>query len=186
MGHSHGHGHRIRARRAGAARLARATWPTVVGVACPAGIGFTMSLVISGLAAPDAVLLAQTKLGIVSASVMAGEIGASVIWFSAAPMKTSPAANADDADAVGRVCMCPRVTPPRLWQKAKGSFLIYFACEHALIKRSCGPFCFPLLFRTCRHCSVPDESCVICVSLLNRVVHADVPKSRRERTSLSC
>ena len=67
----------------------------MVGVACLAGIGFTMSLVISGLAAPDASLRALPKVGIVSASVVAGVIGASVIWFSAAPTKTFPAAIAD-------------------------------------------------------------------------------------------
>ena len=71
----------------------------MVGVVCLAGIWFTMSLVISGLAFPDAALLALTKVGIVSASVVAGVIGASVIWFSAAPTKTFPAASADDADA---------------------------------------------------------------------------------------
>lgn len=87
------------ATRLGATLPTGATWPTVFGVACLAGIGFTMSLFISGLAFPDAALLAQAKLGIVIASVVAGVVGASVVWFSTAPTKTFPSASADDADA---------------------------------------------------------------------------------------
>ena len=84
------------ATRLGATLPTDATWPTVFGVACLAGIGFTMSLFISGLAFPDAALLAQAKLGIVIASVVAGVVGASVIWFSATHPKISPAASAGD------------------------------------------------------------------------------------------
>ena len=84
------------ATRFGATLPTGATWPTVFGVACLAGIGFTMSLFISGLALPDAALLAQAKLGIVTASMVAGVVGASIICFNAAPTKTAPAASADE------------------------------------------------------------------------------------------
>ena len=73
------------ATRLGAALPAGATWPSVAGVACLAGIGFTMSLFVSGLAFPDAALLAQAKLGIVVASLVAGLLGAAAVWIATVP-----------------------------------------------------------------------------------------------------
>ena len=73
------------ATRLGATLPAGATWPTVFGVACLAGIGFTMSLFVSGLAFPDSPLLPQAKLGIVTASLVAGLFGAGVVWFTTSP-----------------------------------------------------------------------------------------------------
>lgn len=50
-------------------------WWQVVGVGCVAGIGFTMSLFISGLAFLDTPLMATAKVGILSASLISGTIG---------------------------------------------------------------------------------------------------------------
>ena len=54
-----------------------ATWRLVHGISWLAGIGFTMSLFIAGLAFPDAALLDASKLGILAASIAAGLTG----WF---------------------------------------------------------------------------------------------------------
>jgi NhaA family Na+:H+ antiporter len=83
------------ATRLGATLPTGASWPTIAGVACLAGIGFTMSLFVSGLAFPGGALLAQAKIGIVSASVVAGVIGAIAVFVTT----TAPA----DATAVAPV-----------------------------------------------------------------------------------
>ncbi len=64
------------ATRVGATLPTGASWASIAGVACLAGIGFTMSLFVSGLAFPNPALLSQAKLGIVCASLIAGGIGA--------------------------------------------------------------------------------------------------------------
>ncbi len=48
------------------------TWQYVVGVGLLAGIGFTVSLFITGLAFDDAKLISNAKLGILVASILAG------------------------------------------------------------------------------------------------------------------
>ena len=70
------------ATRLGATLPAGATWSQIAGVASLAGIGFTMSLFVAGLAFPDSALLSQAKLGIVAASLIAGVGGAAAIWFA--------------------------------------------------------------------------------------------------------
>jgi len=50
-------------------------WRHVYGASCLAGIGFTMSLFIAGLAFGDSPLLDTAKLGILAASVIAGVLG---------------------------------------------------------------------------------------------------------------
>ncbi len=50
-------------------------WRQVIGVGCLAGIGFTMSLFISGLAFLDTPLMATAKVAILSASLASGIIG---------------------------------------------------------------------------------------------------------------
>jgi len=77
------------ATRFGATLPAGASWSTVFGVACLAGIGFTMSLFVAGLAFPDSPLLPQAKLGIVMASTIAGLVGAGVVWFTTAPARVA-------------------------------------------------------------------------------------------------
>ena len=51
----------------------------IVGLGALAGIGFTVSLFISDLAFSDAGLVAEAKLGILAASVMAGIVGTLVL-----------------------------------------------------------------------------------------------------------
>ncbi len=77
------------ATRFGATLPAGASWSTVFGVACLAGIGFTMSLFVAGLAFPDSPLLPQAKLGIVMVSTIAGLVGAGVVWFTTAPARVA-------------------------------------------------------------------------------------------------
>lgn len=74
------------ATRFGAVLPAGASWSTIAGVACLAGIGFTMSLFVSGLAFPGSPLIAQAKVGIVIASLVAGVVGAAVVWWSTRPV----------------------------------------------------------------------------------------------------
>ncbi|MCB6182608.1 Na+/H+ antiporter NhaA [Leeia sp. TBRC 13508] len=56
-----------------------ASWSQVIGVGFLAGIGFTMSIFIAGLAYPDEATLALAKSGILLASVIAIVLG--VIWL---------------------------------------------------------------------------------------------------------
>lgn len=51
------------------------TWRAVYGVACLAGIGFTMALFIAGLAFDDAATLDRAKMGILAGSFLAGILG---------------------------------------------------------------------------------------------------------------
>jgi len=50
-------------------------WRQVVGAGCLAGIGFTMSLFVTELAFPSAELVAQSKVGILVASLLSGIAG---------------------------------------------------------------------------------------------------------------
>ena len=75
------------ATRLGATLPAGATWAQIAGVACLAGIGFTMSLFVSGLAFPQSLLHAQAKFGIVVASIVAGVSGAAVVWWATSPAR---------------------------------------------------------------------------------------------------
>ena len=51
------------------------TWSTLVGAAALAGIGFTVSLFVAGLAFDDAALEGEAKLGIIVASILAATVG---------------------------------------------------------------------------------------------------------------
>lgn len=57
----------------------RTSWRHLYGAALMAGIGFTMSLFVSGLAFDDEELANQAKVGIMAASIIAGAGG--LIWF---------------------------------------------------------------------------------------------------------
>lgn len=57
----------------------QATWRHITGVALLAGVGFTMSLFITGLAFNDAEMIDQSKYGILLASVISGVGG--IIWL---------------------------------------------------------------------------------------------------------
>ena len=50
-------------------------WPHIYGVGILAGIGFTMSLFITELAFNDENYMVQAKIGILSASLLAGLLG---------------------------------------------------------------------------------------------------------------
>lgn len=52
-----------------------ANWLHVYGVACLAGIGFTMSLFIGGLSFADPELMNQTRLGVLSGSIVSAILG---------------------------------------------------------------------------------------------------------------
>jgi NhaA family Na+:H+ antiporter len=54
-------------------------WSHVVGVACLAGIGFTVSVFVSSLAFEDEGLVDQARIGILAASIVAGLIGTAVL-----------------------------------------------------------------------------------------------------------
>lgn len=66
--------------KAGAAQLPEgATWRHIIGVALLGGIGFTMSLFITGLAFKDVVFIEQAKYGILISSILAGIMGSVVL-----------------------------------------------------------------------------------------------------------
>jgi NhaA family Na+:H+ antiporter len=67
------------------------TWRHIYGASWLAGIGFTMSLFITGLAFSDPELVTVSKLGILVASVVAGLVGWALLRFSAAARPSAPA-----------------------------------------------------------------------------------------------
>ncbi len=54
----------------------------VVGIAAVAGIGFTVSLFISGLAFEDPSIVSEAKIGILIASLIAAISGAAILFFA--------------------------------------------------------------------------------------------------------
>ena len=66
--------------RLGIGRLpSGARWPQVVGVAAVAGIGFTVSLFVAGLAYDDPQLVAAAKIGILGGSLVAALAGSGIL-----------------------------------------------------------------------------------------------------------
>jgi Na+:H+ antiporter, NhaA family len=59
------------------------SWLQIVGMACIAGIGFTMSLFIGILAFGDGPLLDQVRLGVLSGSLMSTILGAAILMAAA-------------------------------------------------------------------------------------------------------
>ncbi|MEP5153871.1 Na+/H+ antiporter NhaA [Planktotalea sp.] len=60
----------------GFARLPHgATWLHIYGIACLAGVGFTMSLFIGGLSFADAATMNQVRLGVLTGSIISGILG---------------------------------------------------------------------------------------------------------------
>jgi Na+:H+ antiporter, NhaA family len=69
--------------KTGVAKLPRAVdWRTLIGCACLAGIGFTMSLFIAMLAFEDAGMVDAAKRGIIAGSLLAGIAGAILLRVS--------------------------------------------------------------------------------------------------------
>ena len=66
------------------------TWPMVTGVAFLGGIGFTVSLFITGLAFDDHALQDSAKIGVLTASVIAAVAGAYVLKREAAKSPIQP------------------------------------------------------------------------------------------------
>jgi NhaA family Na+:H+ antiporter len=84
--------------KTGLGRLPRDTgWQHVIGLAALAGIGFTVSLFVTGLAFSDTDLQTDAKLGVLIASIAAAAIGAAVLARAATP---APAPWAADVPAV--------------------------------------------------------------------------------------
>ena len=85
--------------RAGFASLPRGvSWPQIFGVSVLGGIGFTMSLFISGLSFKDPLLLDHAKLGILTGSTVSGMIGLAVLFFLTPRRKSI---QSDEEDPVG-------------------------------------------------------------------------------------
>jgi NhaA family Na+:H+ antiporter len=68
-----------------AKRPDQVTWPMVVGVGALAGIGFTISLFIAGLAFGDGEMREAASLGVLLASVLAAAIGYAILRSCAEP-----------------------------------------------------------------------------------------------------
>ncbi len=70
----------------GLARLPHgANWLHIYGVACLAGIGFTMSLFIGGLSYSDAGLMNQVRLGVLAGSIFSAILGFTVLYMAGNP-----------------------------------------------------------------------------------------------------
>ena len=54
----------------------------LAGVAALAGIGFTVSIFVTGLAFEDEVLASASRLGVLAASIVASAVGPAVIVLS--------------------------------------------------------------------------------------------------------
>ena len=69
--------------RSGLARLPEGvTWRHIYGLACLAGIGFTMSLFIGGLSFADPALMNAVRLGVLSGSALSAVVGYVVLYRS--------------------------------------------------------------------------------------------------------
>ncbi|MFW2587646.1 Na+/H+ antiporter NhaA [Sagittula sp. SSi028] len=62
-----------------------ATWAQIYGIACLAGIGFTMSLFIGSLSFDDPILMNQVRLGVLGGSIVSGILGYLALRLSTAP-----------------------------------------------------------------------------------------------------
>jgi len=73
---------RLAVRLTGASLPDGVAWRHILGAGCLAGIGFTMSLFITGLAFPDEALVAEAKIGILAASLVSGIIGSTILGLT--------------------------------------------------------------------------------------------------------
>lgn len=73
--------------RMGWARLPQGvTWMHIYGLACLAGIGFTMSLFIGGLSFADQALMNEVRLGVLTGSAISAIIGYTVLRYVVRPV----------------------------------------------------------------------------------------------------
>lgn len=67
----------------GFARLPHgANWLHIYGIACLAGIGFTMSLFIGSLSFTDAAMMNEVRLGVLSGSLVSALLGYGALWIA--------------------------------------------------------------------------------------------------------
>jgi NhaA family Na+:H+ antiporter len=66
-------------------RPERVTWNHIAGAGALAGIGFTVSIFIAGLAFDDPALMDEAKIGILTASVLAGLLGYGLLRLMGTP-----------------------------------------------------------------------------------------------------
>ncbi|MEZ4502885.1 MAG: Na+/H+ antiporter NhaA [Dehalococcoidia bacterium] len=85
--------------RAGAALPAGVSWRALLGAGMLAGIGFTVSLLITDLAYTEVDLQTEAKLAIIAASLLAGGVG--YAWLRALPNRASTPAAVAHPPAAG-------------------------------------------------------------------------------------
>jgi len=72
--------------KTGLARLpSGATWAQIYGIACLAGIGFTMSLFIGGLSFSDPTLMNEVRIGVLAGSILSGLLGYVALMWASSP-----------------------------------------------------------------------------------------------------
>lgn len=72
----------------GIARLPKGvSWKQIVGIACLAGIGFTMSLFIGGLAFTDETLMNQVRLGVLGGSLVSTILGVTMLLMASSQQR---------------------------------------------------------------------------------------------------
>ncbi|MEO5899500.1 MAG: Na+/H+ antiporter NhaA, partial [Ilumatobacteraceae bacterium] len=74
-------------------------WGHIIGVGAVAGIGFTVSLFITGLAFTDPNTHGDAKIGIVVASIVAAVLGATILAVTSRRSEPAPASTDLDAPA---------------------------------------------------------------------------------------
>lgn len=78
--------------KSGMARLPHgANWMHIYGIACLAGIGFTMSLFIGSLSFSDQSLMNEVRLGVLSGSIVSALLGLAVLFAAGQEKVESPA-----------------------------------------------------------------------------------------------
>jgi NhaA family Na+:H+ antiporter len=66
------------------------SWRQLLGAGALAGIGFTMSLFIASLAFPVEADYAAVKIGVYTASILAGIVGVAILWNAGSPEPRKP------------------------------------------------------------------------------------------------
>ena len=83
----------------GVARLPHgANWLHIYGVACLAGVGFTMSLFIGGLSFADPEMMNQVRLGVLSGSVISGILGYAALMLASSRQEEEEELQAQPAE----------------------------------------------------------------------------------------
>lgn len=75
-------------------------WVHMLGAAILGGVGFTMAIFVANLAFPEDILVADAKLGILSASLVAGIVGFIFLFLQAKKAQAAGQSFAQDADPI--------------------------------------------------------------------------------------